>query len=439
MTLRTIIVGAGAAGLAAGRALKDAGHSPVIIEARDRIGGRAWSRYDLAPHPVEMGAEFIHGSTGVTWDLLRQLELGSIFAYRNHGPEVFEFVGDTLRNQTDPSAGSFFDVAEEIATIAASSIAGDTSIAAILDQALAARLGEHSEADTRLYANTLTVYVTEDLDRPGILGIRDMLTGGEPDPKPDYNFRVAEGYTAMWERLSHDLDVRLGTEVREISWSGEKVKVETTAGAFEADAAIITLPLGVLKAGSVTFTPPMPEAKQSAIAELGAGVVNKVVLEFEKAFWPESMGLLFTSLDSQCFWPSGVGRGVASPLLTWWTSGSKGREVAADLPGGVDSAVADLQRIFAEAGPLPALRSYEAVCWGTDPYARLAYSYIPVSGAGTRLYDALAKPAGNLFFAGEATIPAPASASVPGAIESGRRAAAEVLAKVDARHTATAT
>ncbi len=437
MALRPIIIGAGAAGLGAARVLKDAGHMPIVLEARDRIGGRAWSRYDLGSHPVEMGAEFIHGTKGATWQLLHQYGLGSVFAYRNHGPEVLEHLDDTLRDQASLGASSFFDVAEQVASTAAAN-AGDQSVAAVLNQALGACLGDYSDAESRLYGNTFTVYVTEDLEKVGVRGIRDLLTAdpaAEPDPNPDRNFRVAEGYSALWDRLSEGIDVRLGTEVRSITWDGQQVSLETSAGVIEGDAAIVTLPLGVLKSEAVRFSPPLPEEKLDAIAELGAGVVNKIILEFEEPFWPEQMGLLFTNLDSQCFWPSGAGRETSTPLLTWWTSGSMARRVAEDVPRAVEGALADLQQIFARAS-LPPLRSVEAVCWGSDPYAQMAYSYVPVSDEGKEIHDALARPVGSLFFAGEATTRPPASASVPGAFESGRRAARELLEAVEARSAA---
>lgn len=437
MSPRIAVIGAGAAGLGAARSLQDAGHSPVVIEARDRIGGRAWSRCDLAPHPVEMGAEFIHGTTGPTWDLLGQYGMDRLFAYKNHGAEVYEYVGGVLRDQTNPDASSFFDVAGKVAELAIQRDehgSGDTSVANVIRKAVQSSSPAFSEAEVQLYDNTLNVYVTEDLELVSVFGIRDLLSeepDSEPDPHPDWNFRLAEGYSALWDHVAKDLDVHLGKVVSQIAWEGSPIRIETTDDeSFEADAVIITLPLGVLKAGDVNFTPQLPDDKQRAIHELGAGVVNKVVFQFEECFWPEDCGLLFTDLGSQCFWPPGAGRALKAPILTWWSSGSRGRHVAQDIPGAVDAALADLQQIFSLDSP-PRLRSYEAQCWGQDPYARLAYSYIPQSEFGANLHDSLARPAGNLFFAGEATARPPASASVPGAFVSGRRAAEELLAEVD--------
>jgi monoamine oxidase len=437
-----LVIGAGISGLSAARALADAGHSPIVLEARDRIGGRTWSRDDLAPHPIEMGAEFIHGTTGPTWGLLEKYGLGSVFAYRNHGPEVYEYVGGVLRDQTDPAASSFFEVAEgiaEIATERAASGAGDTSVDSIMGDVVAAKSPAPSADEVRLYHNTFHVYVTEDLQKVSTDGILAMVTpdpAAEADPKPDWNYRVVEGYSALCERLAEGLDVRLGTVVQAIDWTGPEVRVETGEGVFEADAVIVTLPLGVLKAGDVSFTPTLPEGKRRAIDELGAGVVNKIVLEFEQPFWPEECGLLFTDLDGECFWPSGAGRGVSTPVLTWWTSGSRAREVAADVSGSVEAALEELKRIFS-VDPLPPLKSAEAQCWGADPYARIAYSYTPLSEPRSgSLYELLAGRAGSLFFAGEATASPPASASVPGAFMSGRRAAEEVLTTLEGGSTA---
>src|SRR5262245_43634649 len=87
--LRVAVVGAGAAGLAAARALHDAGHSVIVVEARARIGGRAWTDYGFAPHPVELGAEFIHGAQAITWDLLRRFGLGAIEDGPNAGFGIY--------------------------------------------------------------------------------------------------------------------------------------------------------------------------------------------------------------------------------------------------------------------------------------------------------------------------------------------------------------
>jgi monoamine oxidase len=186
---------------------------------------------------------------------------------------------------------------------------------------------------------------------------------------------------------------------------------------------VVTLPLGVLQADVVTFDPPLPARKREAVERLGVWHVAKVVLLFDAPFWPEDMRGLFTDLDAQSWIVPGWGRAHQTPMLRALLGG-RAAERFETTPNPVGKAVSELEMVFG-VGLSRRLREGLFIGWGTDPWARTGYSYVPPGGRGLRA--ALAEPVGRvLLFAGEAThVVRPGT--VHGAIESGERAAAEVL------------
>jgi monoamine oxidase len=173
----------------------------------------------------------------------------------------------------------------------------------------------------------------------------------------------------------------------------------------------------------VTFDPPLPDRKRQAIARLGAGHVDKVVLVFDEPFWPPTLRGLLTDLDGQSWIVLGRSPAEPAPVLRVLMGGRAAERFEA-APDPVAKALGELETIFELelGGRLVAGRFAP---WGIDPWARTGYSYVPSGGRGLRA--ALGAPLGGvLFFAGEATH-AVRPCTVHGAIESGERAAAEVL------------
>jgi monoamine oxidase len=264
-------------------------------------------------------------------------------------------------------------------------------------------------------------------------------------------YRLIDGYDGVvrWLTAGADpqrIEFRLGRIVTNVAWTNGRVTVAARSRdgdeqTWTAPVVVITLPLGVLKEGAVEFSPPI-QAKQDALAKLESGPVVKVVLRFDQAFWDTGevpaagerlteAGLIHADLGE---------RGIAFP--TWWTMaaarvpvlvGWVGGPQALEVSGGPDErvrahAVESLARLFGmqatqvERG----LQAFRVADWQHDPFARGAYSYVAVGGAGA--VEALAEPLQQtLFFAGEATHPG-MSGTVAGAIASGYRAADEILA-----------
>jgi monoamine oxidase len=224
------------------------------------------------------------------------------------------------------------------------------------------------------------------------------------------------------DHLARNLTIRLGAVVTRITHGGPGVRVETAQQVFDADRVIVTVPLGVLKAGAIVFDPPLPEAKRRAIDRLGFGLLDKVVLTFDEPFWPQGHDML----------------GIAgrNPPVSDLVDGSRFTDVPllVGLRGGANALVRERDPDDLTVGQvLTALRAPEPVGvlvtrWAADPFARGSYSFLAV-GAGPDDQEALAAPVGDrLAFAGEATH-SEFFATVHGAYLSGLREADRILAR----------
>jgi monoamine oxidase len=430
-----IVIGAGAAGLAAARELARAGVSVALLEARDRIGGRCWTRREpeLAM-PIEYGAEFIHGRPVATFSLLREL---GIDAARRSGTRWFVKRGELgIANR-----GALF--AEICAAMAkAGTPRRDVSFAHYLER----RLGPRLSLDARIMAQRMVEgYDAADPRRVSTRAIVHEWTAGGND----ITFRPREGYGALLGALADSLDpgrvhLRLQNMVRSVQWQRGHVQVEGTllGKPFRADAAraIVTLPLGVLQLpqaapGAVRFAPTLRE-KREALASLASGPALKVILRFRRPFWE---GLqqgryrkagFFQAPEAAfpTFWTAYPTR---APVLVAWAGGPRAARLSGADSGDIIRKALDSVRLLFGAGVdvESELAGAYVHDWQRDPYARGAYSYVRVGGMGAR--KALARPLREtLYFAGEAADYEGETGTVAGALQSGVRAARELLASI---------
>jgi len=423
---RVIVIGAGMAGLAAARELTVAGASVLVLEARERVGGRVWTDRSLG-FPMERGAHWIEGTDGNPLVPLAQaagartvVDAEEVRAFDHDGRELLE-------GELEAADGAEARLIEQIAELAEEREDGtDVSIGAALgeaeedaedvvqDAALSGRLRDLGIA-------SLETDTAGSLDRLSLLAYDDPEGGFEGD-----SYFLPDGYDAIPRYLARGLDVRTGVQVTAIRTGSSGVTVATSAGEEHADAVIVTVPLGALRSGAIAFEPPLPPEKLEAIEGLEMGTLDKVILRFASPFWSgEGNTFLYASrtrgeLPLAIDWHQASGH----PALVLfgageWALAMEAREDAAI----VSDAMRVLRSCFGPEAPEPTATLIQR--WHRDPLTHGSYSFVPV-GSSQDARDALAAPVGEqLFFAGEATNRRN-PATVHGAYESGLRVAREV-------------
>jgi monoamine oxidase len=440
-----LILGAGAAGLAAARDLSHAGLRVTVIEARPRVGGRILTLHDpRSPVPLELGAEFIHGPSAETLPLAQAAGLAVLEL-----PDTHEIA---TAGRFKPM-GDFWEMVDRMNHDLARRLASrgkDFPVSEYLDSA---RVPAGRRGILRNFVQGFYAAHPDRLSAQSLAVETEARGADEQDEVQGKQFRIANGGDALMKWLRDGLDpdrteVRLSTVAEWVQWKRGAVTVTCRGGGdraplpnLSARTALITLPLAVLKAGVVRFDPALP-AKQRALAGLEMGQVFKIVLRFREAFWekPEFLkerrakagsngsGLNFLyaqGAEVPVWWTS---LPVRSPVLTGYVGAVAAEQLLAEEPPSrLERSLVALSDILAVPRreleeQLDASASHD---WRADPFARGAYSYIGVGGSGAP--RALARPVdGTLFFAGEATNGAEIG-TVAGALSSGRRAAREVL------------
>jgi len=405
------VIGAGAAGLAAAQALARAGRSVLVLEARERVGGRCWTRRMPGLEiPVELGAEFIHGEAKVTHALLKRAGLAAVESVREQR---------YLERRRLRRINAFTEA--QRAARQALDLKRDVSVAQFLRRL---RLPFRTRDFARMMVEG---FDAADPRRASMRAIAEEWGGGElGDSQP----RPQGGYGALLDWLANAVvasgaQLRLGAVVTRLQWRSGAVSVGGTflgePFAARAKRAIVTLPLGVLQHGPLRF----PQ-KRAALGKLASGPVVRVALRFHEPFWEKrAPGAAFFHAREAPFPTCWTPLPMRAPLLTAWAGGPK----AARLTGSstrrlVDAALASVESIFGK-GPRALLAAAYAQDWMHDPFSRGGYSYVLVGGAGAR--EALAAPLDDtVFFAGEAT-DSEEPGTVAAALASGRRAAREAL------------
>lgn len=429
----TLIVGAGAAGLAAAAELSRQRGTVCVLEARDRLGGRMFTRREPGVTlPIELGAEFIHGRAPATLGWLTKSNAAIVDA---HGERF------TLRDGKPEPAGNVFEQMKRgLAKVRRPR--KDLPFSEFIEQVAKRKLSPAARQFARVLVEG---FDAADATRVSTWATLDEWSGNSSADSPA--FRPIGGYASLVDALACAIDldrarIRLSTIVHTIRWQRGRVTIEATRHGqpciVQAKRAIITLPLGVLQLaahapGAVRILP--DPHKQAALAGLAPGPVIKVVMHFRKPFWEElddgryrdASFFRAPGAPFPTFWAAVPLRGS---LISAWAAGPNAKRLAGRNEAELTCAALDsFQSMFGRKVKVRTLleRAYMHD-WQADPFARGAYSYVIAGGTGAR--KVLATPVQNtLFFAGEASDTEGEWGTVAGALQSGMRAARLVIGK----------
>ena len=435
------VIGAGVAGLTAASELSKKGHSVIVLEARNWIGGRIFTHKEPGfEAPIELGAEFVHGRPSEIWEL-----------FRGRTSELIE--GKVESWCSTPACGvipcSFFEQVDKILQ-QMDDRSPDESFADFLLRCFGNKRDDPKLADAKRRA---TAYVSGfNAADPRLVGVHWLVESMRAEQRIDGEraFRPKHGYGEMVGMMNSDLNkrgvsIRTGTVVESISLKDHETELiaRTATGSeiIAANKVVVTVPLAVLQQspdqpGAIRFSPSLPEAKLVALGKMEMGRVIRVVFRFRNRFWERislstgktlrNLSFLFTEEETFPTWWTRAPED--HPIITGWAPFSAAEQLSGKPETFViESGLAALARVL----NYPRLQiDREFVIahyhdWQTDPFARGAYSYGKVGSAGAQ--KLLSAPVDDkLFFAGEATDTTGNNGTVHGAIASGRRAAHEV-------------
>lgn len=417
MKYDVLIIGAGAAGLMAMRALTKEGHNICMLEATGVAGGRIHTiTGEGFNEPAETGPEFIHGNLKLTLQLLKEAELSTIPVT---GKMVSVQKGKWLTGEEEEEEHwhAFMTCLQQQQK--------DTTIELFLQQYFPAPQYASLRKAVQHYAEGFDL---ADISRASVLSIKE-----EWSHQNETQYRVKEGYGKLIGYLQQQCLQQHGTilfnhPVNKIEHSTGHVTVHTANGKIvSASKLIITAPLGVLQNGSIAFMPALT-THADAIGQLGFGSVIKILLQFKTAFWSshaDNIGFILSDEAIPTWWTQSP---IQNNLLTGWLGGPTAvtlSQLSNDAL--LQISLQSLSAIFHQSiqSLQQELIHYKVICWHNKPYIQGGYSYNSIYSVEAK--NVLATPVNNtIFFAGEAYYTGESQGTVEAALQSGSDTAKKI-------------
>jgi len=408
-----IVIGAGIAGLAAARRLKAFGFDVLVLEGRDRIGGRIWTDRSRS-FPLDLGASWIHGTEGNPITKLAQ-EFGIGIAETNENSiATYNTSGERLSDEQERTIDQKFNsLLKSVRQLRSQS---DISLEAAFQRVSNQRSNELQYSITSRIENGYGANLSE----------LSLLNWDAAEQFPGREALFPNGYDQIVKRLAEGMNINLKQIVRKVEHHQSGVRITTNQGVFEADQALITVPLGVLKKGTIEFSPELPKDKRDAIARLGMGLLNKVYLQFPTVFWERDRDTLGYVSSSWSDWLN-LAKFINQPVLLAFNSGAFARQLEQSSDQETsEKAMKVLRSMYGNTIPNPV--AVKVTRWNSDPMTYGSYSFL-ATGSSLDDNQILAASIDNrLFFAGEATSEQH-PATVHGAFLSGEREANRIAAR----------
>ncbi len=436
------IIGAGAAGLYTADILRSKGINVVIFEASNQLGGRIRSLTNQPPQkldsdgkpiesnadfPVETGAEFIYGTDSVWNEIVKNLNVPELVLNTNSDVYV---LGDEVKSATDWGTDADFAAVKNFVDGLPTYNGGAVSI-------------EQAAGVSPRAANLLNAWAANSFgstsSRVGAKGMAESLAAITHN-----NQRVIISTNPMQDVLvSRFSDVKdkviLNTPITSINYSGNRVVLTDKSGTqTEFEKVVVTVPLAVLKAGGISFSPSLPGTNTGAFSQIGMDACVRVVLDFKKNFWGDSTGLILGGDLMPQYFNSGVGRSKFFRTLTGTVTGPKAEAISLlGEENAIPLLLAELDAIYnnqATEFVRRDLKDNKIVSfffdWTKDEYVKGGFSYPLVNGSLQSRADLGAPIAGKVFFAGEATDVSGNAGTINGALLSAERASAELIESI---------